>query len=188
MRDYEVVFLVHPGQSDQVPAMLSRYRELIEKNDGKIHRLEDWGRHTLAYAIAKTHKAHYVLMNIEVGIETLEELRASFHYNDAVLRHLIMREDKAITEESPIMRKIRRAREKERESLAARPAAENADAGTVADADADAGAVADADAQAGADSAAADAGGAEEAVPETEGAAGDAADSARDGAAPDDGK
>jgi small subunit ribosomal protein S6 len=100
MRHYEVVFLVHPDQSEQVPAMLERYRSLIEGNGGQIHRLEDWGRRQLAYLINKVHKAHYILMNIECDAETLKELDSLFYYNDAVLRNLVIKRDEAITEPS----------------------------------------------------------------------------------------
>jgi small subunit ribosomal protein S6 len=88
MRHYEVVFIVHPDQSEQVPAMIERYQTLLKTNSGSIHRLEDWGRRQLAYPIQKIHKAHYVLMNIECDQKTLEELETSFKFNDAVLRHL----------------------------------------------------------------------------------------------------
>jgi len=104
MRHYEVVFLVHPSQSEQVPAMVDRYRGNIEKRGGKIHRLEDWGRRQLAYPINKVHKAHYVLMNIECDQEALDELESTFRFNDAVLRNVIMRQDKAITEPSPLVK------------------------------------------------------------------------------------
>ena len=104
MRHYEVVFLVHPDQSEQVPAMIERYRSIIESDGGKIHRLEDWGRRQLAYPINKIHKAHYVLMNIECGQAALEELNGSFRFNDAVLRNLVIKRDKAITETSPLMK------------------------------------------------------------------------------------
>lgn len=100
MRHYEVVFLVHPDQSEQVPAMLDRYRAIIEGDGGAIHRLEDWGRRLLAYPINKVHKAHYVLMNIECTSPALEELNSSFRYNDAVLRNLVIKRDEAITEPS----------------------------------------------------------------------------------------
>ena len=93
MRHYEVVFIVHPDQSEQVPAMIERYRTTITGKNGRIHRLEDWGRRQLAYPIAKVHKAHYVLMNIEVDQETLDELEHAFKFNDAVLRHLIVAMD-----------------------------------------------------------------------------------------------
>lgn len=102
MRHYEVVFLVHPDQSEQVPAMIERYRAIIEP-EGKIHRLEDWGRRVLAYPINKIPKAHYVLMNIECGAEALEELKSAFRFNDAVLRNLIISRKKAITGASPMM-------------------------------------------------------------------------------------
>jgi len=102
MRHYEVVFLVHPDQSEQVPAIIDRYRSLIEEPGGHIHRLEDWGRRQLAYPIKKSHKAHYVLMNIECGYTTLQELENSFRYNDAVLRNLIIGQKQAITEPSPL--------------------------------------------------------------------------------------
>jgi small subunit ribosomal protein S6 len=102
MRHYEVVFLVHPDQSEQVPAMLERYRTLIEGSGGKIHRQEDWGRRQLAHSISKVHKAHYLLMNIECGDAALNELTGAFRFSDAVLRHLVIRRDKAITEPSPI--------------------------------------------------------------------------------------
>ncbi|HEY7673200.1 MAG TPA: 30S ribosomal protein S6 [Gammaproteobacteria bacterium] len=102
MRHYEVVFLVHPDQSEQVPAMLERYRSLIEGSGGKIHRQEDWGRRQLAHSIAKVHKAHYLLMNIECGQAALDELTGAFRFSDAVLRHLVIHRDKAITEPSPI--------------------------------------------------------------------------------------
>ncbi len=103
MRHYEICFLVHPDQSEQVPAMLERYRALIEDKGGVIHRLEDWGRRQLAFSIAKLHKAHYVLMNIECDAETLAELEGVFRFNDAVLRHLTVRRQDAVNEASPIL-------------------------------------------------------------------------------------
>ena len=112
MRHYEVVFLVHPDQSEQVPAMIERYRATIESGGGAIHRLEDWGRRQLAYPIQKMHKAHYVLMNIECGTDTLEELASAFRFNDAVLRHLFINRKEAITEASPLMRKPEERRER----------------------------------------------------------------------------
>lgn len=102
MRHYEIVFLVHPDQSEQVPAMIERYRAIIESDAGRIHRLEDWGRRQLAYPIAKAHKAHYVLMNVEVGQKSLQELVYAFRYNDAVLRHMVLARDEAVTDASPI--------------------------------------------------------------------------------------
>jgi len=104
MRHYEVVFLVHPDQSEQVPAMIERYKGLIEAGEGKIHRLEDWGRRQLAYPIDNLVKAHYVLLNIEVEQAVLDELVEGFRFNDAVLRHLVMRRDEADTEQSLIMK------------------------------------------------------------------------------------
>ncbi len=104
MRHYEIVFLVHPDQSAQVPAMIDRYRAIIEGAAGTIHRLEDWGRRHLAYPIAKVLKAHYVLMNIECDQATLDELESSFRFNDAVLRNLTIRRDGAVTEPSPMAR------------------------------------------------------------------------------------
>ena len=102
MRHYEIVFLVHPDQSEQVPAMVDRYRAVIENAKGNIHRLEDWGRRQLAYTINKVHKAHYVLMNIECQQETLQELESSFKFNDAVLRWLTIRRDEARATPSPM--------------------------------------------------------------------------------------
>ena len=102
MRHYEIVFLTHPDQSDQVPAMIERYRSIMEGSGGKIHRLEDWGRRQLAYPINKVHKAHYVLMNIECNKETLDELVSAFRFNDAVIRHLVLSREEAVTEASPL--------------------------------------------------------------------------------------
>jgi small subunit ribosomal protein S6 len=102
MRHYEIVFLVHPDQSEQVPAMIDRYRSIIEGAEGRIHRLEDWGRRQLAYSINKVHKAHYVLMNIECGLETVRELENAFRFNDAVIRSLVLQRKKAETEPSPL--------------------------------------------------------------------------------------
>jgi small subunit ribosomal protein S6 len=104
MRHYEVVFLVHPDQSEQVPAMIERYKALIENGNGKIHRLEDWGRRQLAYQIENLVKAHYVLLNIEADQAVLNELVDTFRFNDAVLRHLVMKRDDAVTEQSLIMK------------------------------------------------------------------------------------
>jgi len=127
MRHYEIVFLVHPDQSEQVPGMIERYRASIEGKGGKIHRLEDWGRRQLAYTIQKIHKAHYVLMNIECDKEALDELESAFRFNDAVLRHMTLKRDKAVTEPSPLMKKddergssedFRREREEDEEEAA----------------------------------------------------------------------
>ena len=102
MRHYEIVFMVHPNQSEQVPAMIDRYRKTIEGNGGAIHRLEDWGRRQLAYPIQKVHKAHYVLMNVECNGETLEELTSAFRFNDAVLRNMVITMKGPVTEASPL--------------------------------------------------------------------------------------
>ncbi len=104
MRHYEIVFLVHPDQSEQVPAMIERYKSLIEGGEGKMHRLEDWGRRQLAYPIVNLVKAHYVLMNIECNQTVLNELVDSFRFNDAILRHLVIKRDEADTEQSLIMK------------------------------------------------------------------------------------
>ncbi len=123
MRHYEIVFLVHPDQSEQVPGMIDRYRTTIEGKAGKIHRLEDWGRRLLAYPIQKIHKAHYVLMNIECSQETLNELESAFRFNDAVIRNLIIRRDEAITEESQMAKKDEREEHSPRPGRSATPAA-----------------------------------------------------------------
>ena len=104
MRHYEIVFIVHPDQSEQVPAMVERYRQMVTGRGGRIHRLEDWGRRQLAYQIEKMHKAHYVLMNIECDNETLSELEHAFKFNDAVLRHLTVHTTEAVTSPSPMMK------------------------------------------------------------------------------------
>ncbi|MEC5208362.1 MULTISPECIES: 30S ribosomal protein S6 [Vogesella] len=104
MRHYEIVFIVHPDQSEQVGAMVERYKGMVLNADGKIHRLEDWGRRQLAYPIQKVHKAHYVLMNVECTPETLAEIEHAFKFNDAVLRHLTIKMTRAITEASPMMK------------------------------------------------------------------------------------
>ena len=104
MRHYEIVFLVHPDQSEQVPAMVERYRGIITAGGGAIHRVEDWGRRQLAFPIAKVHKAHYVLMNVETDKKTLDELTGSFRFSDAVIRHLVVSMPAAVTEPSPMAR------------------------------------------------------------------------------------
>src|SRR6201996_4900229 len=119
MRHYEIVLIVHPDQSEQVPAMIERYRNSITGRQGKIHRLEDWGRRQLAYPIAKIHKAHYMLMNIECDQETLSELEHAFKFNDAVLRHLIVKMKKAETGPSPMMKEVQR--EEAKKSAATQP-------------------------------------------------------------------
>ena len=104
MRHYEIVVLVHPDQSEQVPAMLERYKGIVTAGGGTVHRVEDWGRRQLAYPIAKVHKAHYILMNIEIDQKTLAELNGSFRFSDAVLRHLVVNMDEAVIEPSPMAR------------------------------------------------------------------------------------
>ncbi|MFL0804278.1 MAG: 30S ribosomal protein S6 [Agarilytica sp.] len=123
MRHYEIVFLVHPDQSEQVPGMVERYTSTVTANGGTVHRLEDWGRRQLAYTINKIHKAHYIMMNVECDEEALEELTTNFRYNDAVIRNMVVRTDEAITEESPIMKAEKENRE--RKNRAERRAAES---------------------------------------------------------------
>jgi small subunit ribosomal protein S6 len=136
MRHYEVVFLVHPDQSEQVPAMLDRYRATIESGGGAIHRLEDWGRRQLAYPIQKLHKAHYVLMNIECGTDTLEELNGAFRFNDAVLRKMVISRKEAITDATPLVKKPDEKRERDSGSKS-EATAETAVADAAADTDSD---------------------------------------------------
>ncbi|HKL53565.1 MAG TPA: 30S ribosomal protein S6 [Wenzhouxiangellaceae bacterium] len=119
MRHYEIVFLVHPDQSEQVPGMLERYKSLVESKGGAVHRSEDWGRLQLAYTIVKLHKAHYLLLNIECDAETLEELESIFRFNDAILRHLTIRRSEAVTEPSIMLK--RKEEKDERESRRSRP-------------------------------------------------------------------
>ena len=121
MRHYEIVFIVHPDQSEQVPAMVERYKAIVTTRNGQIHRLEDWGRRQMAYPIQKVHKAHYVLMNIECDGETLAELEHSFKFNDAVLRHLTIKMKKAVTTPSPL-RKEEKSRSMNIGSDEAKPA------------------------------------------------------------------
>jgi small subunit ribosomal protein S6 len=118
MRHYEIVFMVHPDQSEQVPGMIERYTDIIKNTGGSIHRLEDWGRRQLAYPIEKIHKAHYVLMNVEANAEAIDELSTAFRFNDAVLRNLIMRTKNAVVEESPLAK----AKEERKEMRRERPA------------------------------------------------------------------
>ncbi len=120
MRHYEIVFLVHPDQSEQVPAMVERYRGIIEADGGKVHRFEDWGRRQLAYPIQKLHKAHYAMLNVETSAAVVEELVQGFRFNDAILRHLIIRMDGPVTETSPLA--------KEEDSKPAKRPAANDDA------------------------------------------------------------
>lgn len=134
MRHYEIVFLVHPDQSEQVPAMIERYRSMIESGNGRIHRLEDWGRRLLSYPINKIHKAHYVLMNIECNQETLTQLNNAFRYNDAVIRDLVISRDNADTEPS-FLAKSKEEQEEQEKLKALRESAASAEAqqGVVAD-------------------------------------------------------
>ena len=123
MRHYEIVFLVHPDQSEQVPGMVERYTATITNNGGKVHRLEDWGRRQLAYSINKIHKAHYILMNVECNEAAMEELNTNFRFNDAILRNMVIRMNEAVTEMSPIMKaekeqKERKVRTERREEAA----------------------------------------------------------------------
>lgn len=149
MRHYEVVFLVHPDQSDQVSGMIEKYSQLVSESGGKMHRLEDWGRRQLAYPINKIHKAHYVLMNIECDQATLDEITTLFRYNDAVIRNLVIKTKEAVTEESLILRqeresKERRARAEQRRKMeeqaaaaAEQAAADKAEAAKASEDDAD---------------------------------------------------
>jgi small subunit ribosomal protein S6 len=114
MRHYEIVFLVHPDQSEQVPSMVERYKALIEESGGSLHRQEDWGRRQLAFPINKVHKAHYVLMNVECGEEAIAELENLFRFNDAVIRNMIIRRDEAVTEQSPMMKPEKEGRDRDR--------------------------------------------------------------------------
>jgi len=123
LRHYEIVFLVHPDQSEQVPAMVERYRGIIESNDGIIHRQEDWGRRQLAYPINKVYKAHYTLLNIECNQAAVDELTSAFKFNDAVIRHMVLLEDKPVTAASPL---IKKDDSKSEERKPAEPAAESA--------------------------------------------------------------
>lgn len=155
MRHYEIVFLVHPDQSEQVPAMIDRYRTMIESGNGIIHRLEDWGRRLLAYPINKIHKAHYVLMNIECNQETLTQLNSAFRYNDAVIRDLIINRDQADTEPSFLAKSKEEQEEQEklkalRESTASpmEPTGEPVDETSVAEIAGEPGIPAEADASA----------------------------------------
>ncbi len=129
MRHYEIVFLVHPDQSEQVSSMVERYTSTIKEDGGQVHRMEDWGRRHLAYSINKIHKAHYILMNVECSEAVLEELTTTFRYNDAVLRHMVIRTDEPVVEESFIMKaekegRERRTRREEQAPVQAAPAPE----------------------------------------------------------------
>ena len=123
MRHYEICFIVHPDQSEQVPAMVERYKGMVTARNGKVHRLEDWGRRQLAYPLAKVHKAHYVLMNIECDNETINEFEHSFRFNDAVLRHLTVKMTKAVVDPSPMMKEEKSRSMMERVGEPGEPAA-----------------------------------------------------------------
>lgn len=116
MRHYEIVFLVHPDQSEQVPGMIERYSGIVKSSGGAVHRLEDWGRRQLAYPINKIHKAHYVLMNVECDQNSLNELKDAFRFNDAVVRNLIIQTDSAVTEPSPLIKSKDEREERSEES------------------------------------------------------------------------
>jgi len=134
MRHYEIVFMVHPDQSEQVPGMIERYSNTITKDGGSVHRLEDWGRRQLAYPINKVHKAHYVLMNVEASNDAMDELTTTFRYNDAVIRNMVIRRDEPVVDESFIMKAEKESRERksryeERQaSESAKPEAEASEA------------------------------------------------------------
>ena len=137
MRHYEIVFLVHPDQSEQVPAMIERYRSMIETSGGHVHRLEDWGRRMLAYPINKVHKAHYVLMNIECSQDILEQLNSAFRFNDAVIRDMVIKRDAADTEPSPLAKSKEEQQEEDTDASAkeqtAAPAAQQEEGAAAAE-------------------------------------------------------
>ena len=122
MRHYEIVILVHPDQSEQVPAMIERYQSIVTSNKGIIHRLEDWGRRLLAYPINKAHKAHYVLMNIECDNDSLKQLAEAFRFNDAVIRNLVIKKNKAVTQPSPLFKTDNEDKKEAAEAVVKEPA------------------------------------------------------------------
>jgi small subunit ribosomal protein S6 len=128
MRHYEIVYLVHPDQSEQVTAMADRYKDVIEQGGGTVHRYEDWGRRQLAYPINKIHKAHYILMNVEVSQETLDEIENLFRFNDAIIRNLVLKTKVAETEPSMMMKEVEAERERDVERETARAAEAEAEA------------------------------------------------------------
>ncbi len=130
MRHYEIVFMVHPDQSEQVGGMIERYTKMVKDSGGAVHRLEDWGRRQLAYPINKIHKAHYVLMNIECGQEVLDELTSIFRYNDAIIRNLVIKRDEAVTEMSHIQKAENENRERKARASQRVRAEESSEAGT----------------------------------------------------------
>ncbi len=133
MRHYEIVFLVHPDQSEQVPAMVERYQGTVTESGGAIHRTEDWGRRQLAHPINKIHKAHYVMMNVECGDDVIKEMTGAFKFNDAVLRHLVIRRDEAITEASPMAIAVEEEKQREKESQRRRDAKAAAESAMLAE-------------------------------------------------------
>ena len=133
MRHYEIVFLVHPDQSEQVPAMVEKYQGIVTGSGGTVHRNEDWGRRQLAHPIQKAHKAHYVLLNVECNHEAIEEIRSAFRFNDAVLRHLIINRNKAVTEPSPMAVAVEEEKSRERESQRRRDAKAAAESAMLAE-------------------------------------------------------
>ena len=135
MRHYEIVFLVHPDQSEQVPAMVERYQGMVTGSGGAVHRTEDWGRRQLAHPINKIHKAHYVLLNVECDDEVLEEIKGAFRFNDAVLRHMVLSRKKAITEASPMAVAVAEEKAKEKEAQQRRDAKAAAEAAMRSDAE-----------------------------------------------------
>ena len=134
MRHYEIVFLVHPDQSEQVPAMVERYQSMVTESGGAVHRSEDWGRRQMAHPINKIHKAHYALMNIECGFPVVEEIKSAFKFNDAVLRHLVIARDEAVTEASPMAVAVAEEKAKEKEAQQRRDAKAVAEAAMRAEA------------------------------------------------------
>ena len=135
MRHYEIVFLVHPDQSEQVPAMVEKYQGMVTGSGGAVHRTEDWGRRQLAHPIHKAHKAHYVLMNVECNHEVLDEIRSAFRFNDAVLRHLVINRQKAITEASPMAVAVEEEKGKERDAQRRRDAKAQSESASLAEGD-----------------------------------------------------
>jgi len=133
MRHYEIVFLIHPDQSEQVPAMVEKYQGMVNESGGQVHRLEDWGRRQLAHTINKIHKAHYVLMNIECEQSVLDEIQSAFKFNDAVLRHLVIRRDEAVTEASPLAKSEEEIEKEARQKAADEAAAAEPKEAAVAD-------------------------------------------------------
>ena len=132
MRHYEIVFMVHPDQSEQVPAMIERYRGMVEADGGKVHRYEDWGRRQLAFPIDNLHKAHYLLLNVECSLEVLAEMESAFKFNDAVIRKLVVKKDAAVTEQSPLFKNPDEDKKPER-----RPADDSSDNNSDEDSDSD---------------------------------------------------